>query len=108
MLANVVNTYVRLSTEEKERFAAELEQEAKEVQDMVITWEDALAESRAEGEARGRQVIRDTIVRLAQHKSGPVPPSFRERLETIDDLDRLDGVLDQVLNARSLDDVDLD
>ena len=50
VLYNIVTTYARLKPEEERRFEAELERDRnKEVRDMVITWEDALAESKTEG-----------------------------------------------------------
>lgn len=76
---------------------------------MVVTWEEALAEREAEGKAEGRiEAVRENIVLTADVRHGSTPSDFRQRLEAIDDFDRLQGILEQVIKARSLDDVDFD
>lgn len=48
MLAKVVDTYVELNDEEKRRYAA-LMAEHKEVAEMIVTWEEASADTRDPG-----------------------------------------------------------
>jgi hypothetical protein len=102
VLTRVVDTYLELSENESERFAAELEREAnKEVRDMVVTWEEALAESRV-------GVARKAIVLLARKFHREVPPDFEETLRAIDDLDRLYRILERIGDAPSIAELDLD
>ena len=114
VLTRVVDNYLELSENESERFAAELEREAnKEVRDMVVTWEEALAESRAEGEARGKaqgllEAARKAIVLLARRCHRDVPADFEETLGAIDDLERLYRILERIVDAPSMAQLDLD
>ena len=73
-----------------------------------------LAEER--GEARGRKEgrgegviegLRRSIVRFWERSFGPMPEDTRQRLDTIEDLQRLDLILEQVSGAGSIDEVDL-
>ena len=145
LLARVVNTYVQLTGEDEERFFAELRREGnKEVRDMVVTWEEALAEreargraegeargraegearGRAEGEARGRaegriageargraegqaKAAQEADLRAAERRFGLLPTAFAERIRAIQDPERLYRILDQILDAESIDDVEL-
>jgi hypothetical protein len=62
---------------------------------MVVTWEEALAESKAEGLAEGEnRAARKAILLLARACHREVPPSFAERVRAIDDLDRLYRILE--------------
>ncbi len=109
ILVKVVETYLRLDEAEEQRFKAEMEREVnKEVREMVVTWEEALAESRAEGETRGRaRAAQDADLRVAERRFGPLPQAFEERIHAIRDLDRLYRILDRILEASSIDEIDL-
>ena len=113
LLTKVVNTYIQLSEPEQARFAAELEKRAnQEVREMVLTWDETMAECRAEGEARGRAegqrtATREAIVLALKHRWADVSARVLENLEAIDDLDRLHELLAQALKGRSIDDLDL-
>ena len=79
---------------------------------MVITWEDALEERETKGRTEGRtegklEASRDAIVLLAKHRHGQLPEAFEEKLEAIDDLDRLHQILEQVSDVSSLEELDL-
>ncbi len=106
VLKNIVDTYIPLDRDEEVRFKCQIEQEAnKEVRDMVITWEDALAESRVEGkveEARGAALL------VLRHRFGSIPPTVETRLAAIDDLERLHEIMEQSLKVPSIEDLDLD
>lgn len=118
VLKRVVDNYLELSENESERFSAELKRDVnKEVRDMVITWEEALEEREAKGEARGEargkaegrlEATRKAIVLLVQRFHGEVPPDFEEKLRAIDDLDRLYRILERVVDAPSIAELDLD
>jgi len=122
MLATIVNRFVELDSEEKERYEMEIMREDnKEVQQMLLTWDEALAQERALGEAKGEargeargeakgllKATREAIVLVAERRHGAVPAAFVEALEKIDDLSRLHEFLDQALTVRSLDELDLE
>jgi hypothetical protein len=114
VLTRVVDNYLELSENESERFKAELERGAnKEVRDMVVTWEEALEESRAKGEDRGKalgrlEAARKAILLLASECHREVPPSFEEKVRAIDDLDRLYRILERIVKAPSIAELDLD
>ncbi len=58
MLVRIVDIYAKLRPEEKRRFEAEIERDRyKEVRDMVITWEEALADSEARGIQLGLRAV---------------------------------------------------
>jgi hypothetical protein len=114
VLANIVETYVELSPEQKDRFAAEIHrEERKEVREMQMTWADKLeAKGRAQGRAQGRdqgkiQGTREAIVLFWEHRLGPMPDEARQQLEAIDDLERLHRILEQVSGARSAAEIEL-
>ena len=74
LLARVVDTYVQLDEREQEHFAAELARsENEEVQEMVVTWEEALAERETKG-AQGADL------RAAERRFGPLPKDFEEKI----------------------------
>lgn len=122
VLTRVVDNYLELSENEEERFTAELEREAnKEVRDMVVTWEEALAESRAEGLAEGRtegkaegealgqlEAARKAILVLASRCHREIPPGFEETIRVMDDIDRLYRILERIVDAPSIAELDLD
>ncbi|MCP4660746.1 MAG: hypothetical protein GY856_35540, partial [bacterium] len=114
LLAKVVDVSLELNDEENTRFTRELEQgKRKEVQKMVLTWQEALAESDTQGEARGRtrgrvEEAREAVVLVVRSKWGSPPNGFVARLEAIDDLDRLHEIMEQALNVHSLDEIELD
>ncbi len=69
---------------------------------MVVTWEEALAESRAEGEVKATQ---ENILLIGRHRFSAVPSGFEAKIRSIDDLDRLRRTLDQMLDVDSIDEV---
>ena len=113
-LADVVKTYVELTPEEAERFAAELTQERnQEIREMEMSWSQKL---RAEGEAiglvRGRdegraQGVRSAIVLLWENKFGSLSDVTRERLEEIQNLPSLYEILEQVSTAEGTEEIPL-
>jgi anti-sigma-K factor RskA len=99
----VVELYVELDEGQAERFAAEVAKEGnEEVREMVITWEETLAANRAEGIAAA---TRNHILRILKQRFEPVPALVRQKLEAIQSLERLEGILDQAVVVRSVDDL---
>ncbi|MCP4656914.1 MAG: hypothetical protein GY856_16000 [bacterium] len=101
----------------------------EEVKKMLLTWDEALAESKAqgmalgktegmalgrvEGEARGEargevNQAREAVLLVARHRWGSLPNDFAAKLESINELDRLHEIMEQALEVQSLDEVDLD
>ena len=69
------------------------------------TWSEVLiARGRSEGKTEG---VREAIVLVLNARFGSTPPAILEKLESIDDLDRLHEILDQALHAHSLDELGL-
>ncbi len=110
VLAKIVDVYVELDESEAVRFAAEVELESnKEVQHMVITWEDALAASKDEGKAEGKaEAARSHIVRILRRRLSSVPSFVEARLGAIDSVERLEKILDQAIVVSSADELVLE
>lgn len=77
--------------------------------DTELTWGErhkleGKLEGELEGEIKGKMEI---LLRQLQRKFGPLPGSFVQRLEAIDDTAVLDELSDQVLTAVTLDDITL-
>jgi len=117
LLMKIVEIYLRLESEDEARFTAELERETnEEVREMVITWEEALEEREATGEARGLtlgeargklEATRDAILLLWRRLTGGDVAALENRLAEIEDLDRLHEILERVVDAQSLEDLGL-
>ena len=98
LLGNVVRTYLKLPQDAEERFEKEMQRSSnKEVQDMVITWEDALAASKLEGEA-------SLLKRLLSRRFTELPDWIDQRLEHASQQE-LEGWADRVFDAKRLEDV---
>jgi hypothetical protein len=110
LLAKIVELYVELDEAQAARFAAEVAKEGnEEVREMVITWEDALAASKAEGKAEGLvEARRDDILRILRQRFHSAPALVCQKLETIQSLERLQRILDQALAVSSVDDLVLE
>ncbi len=59
-------------------------------------------------EPRGVAIVEGAEQNLGRASTEEVPPDFEEQLRTIEDLDRLYEILEQVPKARSASDLDLD
>ncbi len=126
-LGEVVKAAVQLDETETSRFDQELEKR-EEVKKMLLTWDEALAESKAqgmalgktegmalgktEGEAMGRaegeiKQAREAVLLVVRHRWGSVPNDFAAKLESIIELARLHEIMEQVLDVQSLDEIDL-
>jgi predicted transposase YdaD len=67
-------------------------------------YQDIFAKGRAEGEARGRaegevEEARKTLLRLGPKRLGPLDQSLEGRIAAIGDLDRLDSLIDRLLEV---------
>jgi hypothetical protein len=92
-----------------------------EVEAMEMTWaeqqaveyqkkfrEEGIVLGLEKGREQGReQGVRSTLLRLLGQRFGEVPPPIRARVEEIDSLDELDGLVDRILEVKSLDELGL-
>jgi len=61
------------------------------------------------GEARGLlEATRKSVLRVLQRRFTSVPATVSEKLDAIGSVERLEGILDQALTVRSLDELSLD
>ena len=118
LLFNCVETYLELDPEEAaEHEALRAAEGNREVRDMAMTWADKkIAEGwrrakieRAEGRpGLGREAgIREVVLRQFGLRFGPLPEEARRRVEAISSPDALARLADQVLVARSLEEMGL-
>lgn len=126
LLVNCVETYLKLEGRDAAEFEALRERdEDEEVRIMRMTWADEMkAIGREEGMARGMAVgkqegvqegieigreegIRKTVLRLLGRRFGPLTEEVRRRVEEIRSIDRLNQIVDQILVARSLEELGL-
>ena len=117
LLVNCVETYLELTPEEAAELAALFPEESQEAQAMVMTWADRMKEEgRLEGQKKGREEgqktglkegTRQTLLHLLDRRFGPLPPVVLRRIRKIDSVDRLHRLAEQVLTARSVDELDL-
>ena len=103
LLANVADNYLELDEGETARFNAEIgTEERQEVGKMIQTLSEAKADCRAEG---GLTATRKAIVHLARSIHKTLSDGFEEKLNAVDDLERLFAILEQVPKVRSLDEI---
>jgi hypothetical protein len=106
LLGNCVETYLQCEGRDAEELAALQERDnAKEVRAMRLTWADQL---RKEGLEQGReQGVQETLLRLLGARFGPLSDDITRRVEAIRSVERLNQIAEQVLVARSLEEMGL-
>jgi hypothetical protein len=106
VLVNWVETYLQLNREEAAEYDALRALEGnKEIQAMQKTWAEKLE---AKGEAKGKtEGVRETLLRLLRQRFGPLPAEAERRLGEVSSIARLNRLADQVLVARSLEEMGL-
>ncbi len=114
LLANLVETYIELDEAAEEEYQSLLAaKENREVEAMEMTWADKIeARGIEEGQRRGREEglqegMKTLILELLEHRFGPVPKNLARRIRTIRDRDRLGRLAEQLLDAESLDDLEI-
>jgi hypothetical protein len=107
LLVDLIETYFPLSDSQKERYQRLVSRkEYRKVQDVELTWAEKLEQKgREEGLLAGK---REVLLRFLTAKFGPLPEWAKERIDVVDSMDELDGYLDRVLVASSLEDMELD
>jgi len=109
LLVNVIKTYFVLTGEDAERYGRLIERkEFRAVQEVELTWADKLVEKgREEGlEAGVIEGKRRTLVRQLSAKFGEVPEEITVRAEAMSESE-LDSVLDRLLTATTLDELQI-
>ena len=108
LLNNIIETYLKLTEDEQERFEQMLEQpEAKEAKQMISVYEQRGREAgREEGREEGVVIgKRDTLLRLLRLRFGALPEPVEMQIQSIGAGDTLDALTEQVLTAASLQDI---
>jgi len=102
LLAICVETYLQCEGRDAEELAAlQARDNAKEVRAMRLTWADKL---RNEGQELG---VRQTLLRQLGLRFGPLTDDVKRKVEEIHSVERLNQIADQVLVARSLEEMGL-
>lgn len=100
-LRKMIDKYLVLTDKDQESFEVEVG-ENKDLKTMIDLWQEDLdlykAEGRAEGEAQG---VRKAILLLAKTMKLEVDEGFEDKLNPIEDLDRLARILEQIPHVRS-------
>lgn len=67
-----------------------------------------LKEGLKEGRQEGRQEgVRNTLLRLLAKRFGKVSPAVRKRIEAIESVEELGGLVDRILEIRSIEELGL-
>jgi hypothetical protein len=78
--------------------------ERKEAKKMILTLQEAMADSKAEGKV---EEARKAVLLVVEHRWGSLQEDFVAKLEAVGDLDRLHEIMEQALKVSSLDEIDL-
>ncbi len=127
LLINLIETYLPVPEEERERYLKLVSREEyRKVQEVELTWADKLRQEgreegrevgREEGREEGRdeglqeglvQGKRQTLKRLLVAKFGALTNHVEASIDALASADELDGYLDRVLTAGSIEDLGLE
>ena len=97
LLANCVETYLELEGRDAEELERLAPGDAEEVRGMRLTWAEKM-------EAKG---ARQTLLRQLAVRFGPLTEEVKRRIEAISSIDRLGQMAEQILVARSLEEMGL-
>lgn len=106
LLVTVIETYFKLSEEERIRFRRLVSRkEYRKVQDVELTWADEL---RMEGHEKGVvQGKREALKRVLIGKFGPLSAEMESRIDSVSSAEALDQYLDRVVTAATVEDTGL-
>ena len=111
LLVNVVETYFKLDSEQREELRKLLAtEEYEEMQETEMTYFDELEEQgRQKGREEGREEgKRETLLRLMTSKFGSLPEAVLLKVNALASGKELDLYLERLLTARSLDELGLE
>jgi hypothetical protein len=106
LLVNCVETYLQLQGREAEELEAlqarsNGEEEVRAMKAIRMTWAEQLEEK---GMERG---VRQTLLHQLGVRFGPLSDEIRRRIEAISSVERLNQIAEQILVARSLEEMGL-
>jgi len=110
LLVNCVETYLQLTGRDAEELEAlQAGGTAEEVRAMRMTWAEQLKnEGLEQGLEQGReQGVRQTLLHQLGLRFGPLSDDVKRRVEAIRSLERLNQIAEQILVARSLEEMGL-
>src|SRR6185369_6997555 len=121
LLVNCVETYLQLEGRDAEELDALLarsqDEEVRVMRARKLSWaEQIFTEGREEGEEIGvqkgveqgmEQGVRQTLLRQLRLRFGPLSDEVKRRVEEIHSVERLNQLADQILGARSLEEMGL-
>lgn len=106
LLVTVIETYFKLSDEERTKFRRLLSRkEYRKMQDVELTWADEL---RMEGHEKGVvQGKREALKRVLIAKFGQLSSEMESRIDSVSSAETLDQYLDRVVTAAAVEDIGL-
>lgn len=111
VLANWIETYVRLSGEDAAEFLWLLElDENRGIPDMELTWlgqaeAQGLERGRAEGIEQSVKLLRQAVLRGIEQRFGPVPDRIRKKVQAVDAIEPLAEMVERLPLLDSVDDL---
>ena len=109
LLADFVDAYLPLTPEEEEEYKIAVGGKPKEARAMFMTWsERTRAEGFREGKKEGaKETLRKVLLRQLRRRFGPLPEPVKQQIEEMTSVPRLNGLLERVLTASSLQELGL-
>jgi len=107
LLEDFVDAYLPLTQEEEREY--KMMDGGKEAKVMFMTWsERTRAEGFREGKKEGaRETLRKVLLRQLRCRFGPLPEPVKRQIDEITSVPRLNGLLERVLTASSLQELGL-
>lgn len=103
LLANIVETYLKLTATEKTDFEQMIARpEAEEIREMISVYEERGIEK---GIVAGQRRV---LLHLLTTKFGKLPKKIRQQVEAIESSEALDALSERILTATSLEDMKLE
>jgi hypothetical protein len=98
-------TYVLMGLRYPQGFTDKLLEGVRAMEESV-TYQAIVAKGRAKGIVEGRaEEARRLLLRLGRKRLGPPPPAARATIEAMDDLTRLEGLTDRLLDVATWDEL---
>ncbi len=103
LISGFVDSYLRLSAQENQEFlrgvAALPAEERKATMPLTISWKE---EGRVEGRVEG---ARELVLKVCRKRLGTPDPQAEAKLNAIDSVERLDGLIDRLDQSETWDDL---
>lgn len=107
LLEDFVEAYLPLTLQEQKEYKKQDERIGR--QRMWMPWSERMrAEGYREGKKEGaRETLRKVLIRQLRRRFGPLPEEVKQQVEEITSVPRLNGLLERVLTASSLQELGL-